>query len=638
MAFSDRDDGREDAGQAFLERSYLSYIVPFASNFQPETALKLKLHSGGTWKGKFSGVEQRELLFFDETAHVYLVLRTPPADEQTLRSLLRRLAITLEAQIVNTHAPDRESPPATETIFKGTVEDIEDAIILTEEPETSSQEEREDEEGEGRESEEEKRYVQAVWKLPVFLGRPRIRLQAPTIVFSASASLKISDDSDQAGGPSNGYMESCLPSGLNLLESFADDPMLGGVKPQLSAVRVSRVAPVTQINGPPRLLKGLQKLRMKIYPAVHPRVRFSRPNTTPPSPALIALLEVDFTPFFDCEIVLNKIALKVTDGTVEDLNTQDGMGLPLSCVAHDHLTFIYRLAPQQLDVTTKSRARDLDIAIEATALVSSEGPNICLPRLTLNWTTNLDFTLPVNPGFGQPMTQPIQRSHRPSQLSIGGAGDVQSLVSPSVSRPDALPSLEASTARTTETTIQDFGITMTFTGPDQPIYAGEEFSWSVFVVNRSRQDGLHPESTGPDNTPGAGAAAAGGGGGTSALRKLALVAVPKRRRNELRVVRPPSTAGPGSKREPLIADAVLDENVVHAVQRSSLVGSTELVCLSADVRVGPLAPDTCAVVELRFLALKEGIVGIEAVRIIDLGTQEHVDVRELPMVVVQSRG
>jgi hypothetical protein len=34
--------------------------------------------------------------------------------------------------------------------------------------------------------------------------------------------------------------------------------------------------------------------------------------------------------------------------------------------------------------------------------------------------------------------------------------------------------------------------------------------------------------------------------------------------------------------------------------------------LSADTRVGPLAPGACHVVELQFLALQEGVVGLEA--------------------------
>ncbi|KAK3330198.1 TRAPP trafficking subunit Trs65-domain-containing protein [Apodospora peruviana] len=610
---------REDAGDGqreFLEGSYFSYLVPFATDFKPATALR---PSQNPRKGKFDSVEHRHLLFFDETVDVYLVLRTPRTDDKTLRSYLRRLTIALEAQIVNAQSADRGSPPSSETIYKGAVEDPGSAIIAADETEGDETEDDED------------TYVYAVWKLSVFLPRPRIRLQAPSVIFSATASLGPADPTQSSGlNGGGGYMQSGAPAGLNLLEAFAQDPMLDGVKPQLSALRVSRVAPVTQSKDLPRPIRGVQSLKLKIFPIVHTRVRFARPNTTPPSPALIALLEVDFTPFFDSEATLNKLTLNVTDGIVEDLNTQEGMDLPLSCVAHDHLTFLYRLAPQQLDIVSKNPTRDLDITIDVTVLVRTtddEQPNICTPHLAMSWTTNIDFTLPVNPGFGQPITQPIQRAHRPSQLSIGGGADAQSLVSPSVSRPDALPSLEAATARPIETAIPDFGITMTFSGPDAPVYAGEEFVWTIFVVNRSSPAGsnINPAKPPPP-----------------ASRKLALHAIPRRRRNELRVMRPPSSttnAGPGEggKRDPLVADAVIDENVVHAMQRSSVVDDTELVCLSADVRIGPLAPDACAVAELRFLALREGVVGVEAVRIVDLGTQEHVDVRELPVVVVQSR-
>jgi hypothetical protein len=35
--------------------------------------------------------------------------------------------------------------------------------------------------------------------------------------------------------------------------------------------------------------------------------------------------------------------------------------------------------------------------------------------------------------------------------------------------------------------------------------------------------------------------------------------------------------------------------------------------------------------------LKEGTVGVEAVRIVDLGNSEHVDIRHLPNVMVEKR-
>jgi len=198
-----------------------------------------------------------------------------------------------------------------------------------------------------------------------------------------------------------------------------------------------------------------------------------------------------------------------------------------------------------------------------------------------------------------------------------------SLIAPSVARPDALPSLEATTK--VEKSVPELGITMTFTAPssDQKIAVGGEFAWSVFVVNRSAT---------ATNT-----------------RKLALVVIPRRRRSEARVTRPPSMARPfgsfsgqshrqGSlttQHDHSVADAVLDDNIVHAMQRNSIVDSADVACLSGDVRVGPLPAGACHSVELKFLALKAGIVSAEAIRVVDLASNEHVDIRDLPMTIVE---
>lgn len=524
--------------------------------------------------------------------------------------------MSLETQIVNSPAPDREVPPSTEVIYDEEVQDIGSPLAIIHGG------------GDGEEN-DKMRTTYTIWKVAPFLMRPRMRLFGPSVVFSATGSLK--PDKESSSERQNGYMESGVPSGINLLESFGNDSMLGGIKPRLSAMRVSSVAPVTQTKDSYPTLRSLPNLSQKIYPAIHTRVRFARPNTVPPSAGMIALLEIDFTPYFDCEISVNKITLSIPEGQVEDLNNAPGLSLPLSCVAHDHVTFMYHLAPQESDIATKNPARELAITIECTALVR---PGECIPKLSMAWTTALDFTLPVNPGFGSGVPKPFHRAHRPSQISIDGA----SFVPPSVSRPDSLLGLEAAAKRATEATIPDYGITMTFTAPEGPIYPGDEFVWTVFVVNRTT---TAAQAQLASSNPIAAAAAA--------ARKLALLVIPRRRRNDSRVLRPPSTAGIGAKRksvttiggddnpEQQIADAVLDENIVHAMQRSSLVDSTEVVCLSADVRVGPLAPNACHVVELRFLALKEGIVGVECVRVVDLGSQEHVDVRELPVMVIEKR-
>ncbi|KAL2067432.1 hypothetical protein VTL71DRAFT_1857, partial [Oculimacula yallundae] len=350
-----------------------------------------------------------------------------------------------------------------------------------------------------------------------------------------------------------------------------------------------------------RPLKNISRQSIKVVPAINARVRYSRPATTPNSPGVIASVDVDVTPFANCEVMLTKVDLKIIGGNVDDLNAVSGMTLPIKSLPQDDITFLYRLCPDDLDATNRSQIRSLEISIQATANLSS----VCTPNISMHWTTTLDFTPPVNPGFGNP-TQPIVRPHRPAQLSISSSHEATAS-SLAVSRPDALPSIDITTRHSRNSSIPDFGVTMTFTGPpsSSQIYPGIPFTWSVFIVNRSDRP-----------------------------RKLALLVLPKRRRTETRITRPPSTGYGGSRKDPKIADAVVDENIIFAMQRNSAVEDTEIVCLSTDTRVGPLMPSACYEVELKFIALKVGVVGVEAVRVVDLGTQEHVDIRDLPSIIV----
>jgi hypothetical protein len=255
------------------------------------------------------------------------------------------------------------------------------------------------------------------------------------------------------------------------------------------------------------------------------------------------------------------------------MNSVPGLTLPIKCQPQDDITFLYRVFHDDLDVTNKSQIRALSISINATAHLTS----VCSPNISMQWTTTLDFTPPVNHSYGN-ATQPIQRPHRPAQLSISGSSHETPTVSSLANiRPDALPSMEITTRHSRNPSIPDFGVTCTFTGPpvSSPIIVGVPFTWSVFIVNRSDRP-----------------------------RKLALVVIPKRRRTEARITRPPSTSYGNVRKDPKVADAVVDENIVYAMQKNSAVESTEIVCLSTDTRVGPLAPSACHEVELTFMALR----------------------------------
>jgi len=69
------------------------------------------------------------------------------------------------------------------------------------------------------------------------------------------------------------------------------------------------------------------------------------------------------------------------------------------------------------------------------------------------------------------------------------------------------------------------------------------------------------------------------------------------------------------------------------------------VCLCAYLKVyldtdkdwRNLKPYTCIETELRLFPLASGYVRIQALRIIDVGTSESIDVRDLPDIVVEDR-
>ncbi|KAM3514454.1 hypothetical protein MY11210_001898 [Beauveria gryllotalpidicola] len=609
---------RDNSG-SFTDQSYLTYLVPSDTDINLDEAFS----DLGQGKSMLASIPQRETLFFDETVQVLLILKTPWVEEQELQSSLQRLMISLAAHVVNSPtAANRDATPASESIFVGAVSDISDPFVVVDE-----------EAGSDSDSETPTRYLYAVWKRAVPLSRPRMRLHRPSIVLSASAGVRPEQSPSPEQARAAGYLQSGAPSGLNLLESFAGDPGLHGVRPRLSALRVSRVVPVTR---PPDLLtrlRTLPQLQLPVAALVHARIRFVRPGAAaPPTSTVVALLELDFTRDLDCEALVDKVALTTSAGTVESLSSSSdddepaALALPLRCVAHDHVTLMYAVRPHRLDVNARDASNALHIAVSAVIQVAPGAR--CTPRIDMAWTAGLDLSAPLNPSFGAATETGIQRAHRPAQLSLASTASLSAvtpLKSLSIVRPDALPLLEASsssTAPTAAAAVPELGITMSFSGPTAAVRPGSVFSWTVYVLNRT--------SGGDDGNDPANAA--------KTPRKLALVAIPRRRRHEARSsLRPPSTA---SRRhgEPDVAAAVVDDNVLHALQKNAAVDGADLVCLSADTRVGPLSPGACHVVELQFLALRPGIAGIEAIRVVDLGSQEHVDIKDLPTTVIEPLG
>jgi hypothetical protein len=121
------------------------------------------------------------------------------------------------------------------------------------------------------------------------------------------------------------------------------------------------------------------------------------------------------------------------------------------------------------------------------------------------------------------------------------------------------------------------------------------------------------------------------------VRKLAILVIPKRKPTALHTSHTSSSSASGLKNptapKDLLAPAVVDENIVYARQKSAKIETADLVCLTTDIRLGQLGPGSCYMADVKFVPLVAGVLGVESVRVIDLATNESVDVRELPGIV-----
>jgi len=102
------------------------------------------------------------------------------------------------------------------------------------------------------------------------------------------------------------------------------------------------------------------------------------------------------------------------------------------------------------------------------------------------------------------------------------------------------------------------GLTFTISGPKR-VYVGEIFRWQLFIVNLSKD-----------------------------TRRLAVVVVPSRKRNDGRTLLPQrySLGCARGDEAGVVAEAALEDNVLYGIQKNATTDPTELITLSTDVRIG----------------------------------------------------
>ena len=92
------------------------------------------------------------------------------------------------------------------------------------------------------------------------------------------------------------------------------------------------------------------------------------------------------------------------------------------------------------------------------------------------------------------------------------------------------------------------------------------------------------------------------------------------------------------------AKPVVEEQILYALHHqassSAVLAETDLVSLTAELRIGPLGMGACHEAEISFVAYKAGVFMVDAIRVVDLsgegegGLGKINDIRELPEVIV----
>ena len=388
----------------------------------------------------------------------------------------------------------------------------------------------------------------------VHLGRPRIRLHSPTIFFRLSAILR-----SNISGENDKFKDTLLPSGVpgsfNLLESLRGDPALDGIEPRLAASRLHGISPKTHdgyINDG-SLRVGTQ-MAFRGLPAISSRMRYSRSKGRAGRHSTIASLDVETGAFSDQDIAITHVSMQLSEGSVQDLGEALSPLLPLVCKPKDNPTFLFRLVPSEPTQNTsdQSPAKMVLITVHATVLISQT----CRPSIEMRWKTGIDFASALNPLFGAP-GQSMQRQNRPSSL-IRTSSTTDGIDLPTTAREgEASLELGSNEQRQRAGSATDFGVSIAFTAP-KSVYMGEPFSWDVMVLNRS-----------------------------SRARRLALMVIPRRRKGLSGTHSSKSSSSSvRDRKDGDLADAVTDESLLYAMQRSSAYEITQIISMSSDIVVG----------------------------------------------------
>ncbi|KAG9662487.1 hypothetical protein KCU95_g19208, partial [Aureobasidium melanogenum] len=421
----------------------------------------------------------------------------------------------------------------------------------------------------------------AVWKTTLYLRFPPQRLHRPSIHLTASAISKPTEIFKAA--IQDEYMTSCAPpTSENLLQSLQHSSQTASSQPYLPSDRIHKVAPrAAPTTQEARPLRTSSKL-FNVSPALAVKVHIT-PEQVSDMLLCLDLESARHTGYGGIQI--DEIKAEGSSLTVEPFSADlAALSLPTTLQTGDKSTFLYKLArPEETAGVPSHKPRSVTFQIRAVAQVS----DACSAQIQAHWHGNVNFP-PLQPAKSLPL--------RPQSV----ASTTQDLNSRPLSKRVSTMTTRPMSGMTQ---VDSAGVTFAFTAPDK-VKEGETFLLDVFVVNRSTRK-----------------------------KRLAIVAIPKsvKSAQSQHALRFPNILRQDSHRT---AEAVMDDRTIYYMQDQREARIAEVVCLNADVRVGPLPPGACHNVQLEFLTLSSGLVGLAAVHVVDLDSRETTQITELPDIMV----
>ncbi|THY01317.1 hypothetical protein D6C98_03803 [Aureobasidium pullulans] len=525
-----------------------------------------------------SQLVSRDNLLFEELLPVYVILRSSLASFQ---QVLRDVEIYITAHATQPSPPPRlqsnSAPAPPQQPVKLTLDSVtispENKPILI------------------HLSDNDNRSC-AVWKTTLYLRYPPQKLHRPSIHLTASAvSRAVEAPVISKNASQDEYMTSALPTSENLLQSLQHSSQTTSDQPCIPSSRIHKVAPrASPATQDARPLRTSSRL-FPVFSALAVKVHIT-PEQVSDMLLCLDLESARHTGHGGVQVI--EIKAEGNNLNVQPFSSDlAALGLPTTLQTGDRSTFLYKLAREK-DATGAlshhpSKPSNVTFQIRAVAQISET----CRAQIQARWHGNVNF----------PSSQPTKRmSLRPQ--SVASTLAPQDLAS---SRPLSKRMSSTITRPLSGTTqIESAGVTFAFTAPER-VNEGETFHLDVFVVNRSPR-----------------------------RKRLAIVATPKpaKANTAHHTLRFPNIARQDSHHT---AEAVLDDRTIYNMQDQREARMAEVVCLNADVRVGPLPPGACHNVQLEFLTLSTGLVGLAAVHVVDLDTRETTQITELPDIMVAKK-